>query len=311
MDWYKTSVPEEELQHHGILGQKWGVRRFQNEDGTWTEEGKKRYGKDSSGKTASKLKDEGLHDPSSVRSSPSEVKQKQLAKRESTSGKWKAGSISSRLDENARQTAINQGDFSAWAGGTYQEIREDLSQEELLKILMNALDNDILSDDSDDPSNWVYQLDENLKFYIPDYQKTARTVLGEPKNIERQVWNEMIDELQSDPKFKEKLNDLRAETVFRKIEKYIELDNNTPHDRHPNGAENAGKSHLYLTDKDIEAMRLVPLSRWAEAPAGTRERYRTMLDKYNLQEEAKRKTKESVSGLGHSDNSGGWYFTRA
>lgn len=32
-----------ELRHHGILGQKWGVRRFQNSDGTWTEAGKKRY----------------------------------------------------------------------------------------------------------------------------------------------------------------------------------------------------------------------------------------------------------------------------
>lgn len=33
-----------ELYHHGILGQKWGVRRFQNADGTRTDEGKKRYG---------------------------------------------------------------------------------------------------------------------------------------------------------------------------------------------------------------------------------------------------------------------------
>ena len=30
-----------ELQHHGILGQKWGVRRFQNKDGSLTPEGKK------------------------------------------------------------------------------------------------------------------------------------------------------------------------------------------------------------------------------------------------------------------------------
>lgn len=29
--------------HHGIKGQKWGVRRYQNPDGTLTEEGKKRY----------------------------------------------------------------------------------------------------------------------------------------------------------------------------------------------------------------------------------------------------------------------------
>ncbi len=31
------------LVHHGIKGQKWGVRRFRNEDGTLTEAGKKRY----------------------------------------------------------------------------------------------------------------------------------------------------------------------------------------------------------------------------------------------------------------------------
>ncbi len=31
------------LSHHGILGQKWGVRRYQNADGTLTSAGKKRY----------------------------------------------------------------------------------------------------------------------------------------------------------------------------------------------------------------------------------------------------------------------------
>lgn len=32
------------LCHHGIQGQKWGQRRFQNEDGSLTEAGRKRYG---------------------------------------------------------------------------------------------------------------------------------------------------------------------------------------------------------------------------------------------------------------------------
>lgn len=32
-----------ELYHHGILGMKWGIRRYQNKDGTLTEAGKKRY----------------------------------------------------------------------------------------------------------------------------------------------------------------------------------------------------------------------------------------------------------------------------
>ena len=43
--WLIHRVPlDNNLSHYGIKGQKWGVRRFQNEDRTWTEAGKERYG---------------------------------------------------------------------------------------------------------------------------------------------------------------------------------------------------------------------------------------------------------------------------
>lgn len=36
---------QKQLYHHGIKGQRWGIRRFQNRDGSLTTEGEKRYSK--------------------------------------------------------------------------------------------------------------------------------------------------------------------------------------------------------------------------------------------------------------------------
>lgn len=37
---------QDELYHHGIIGMKWGIRRYQNKDGSLTRAGKKRYSED-------------------------------------------------------------------------------------------------------------------------------------------------------------------------------------------------------------------------------------------------------------------------
>lgn len=39
----ETYSHDDELQHHGIKGMKWGVRRYQNPDGSLTEKGYKKY----------------------------------------------------------------------------------------------------------------------------------------------------------------------------------------------------------------------------------------------------------------------------
>lgn len=60
------------LQHHGIKGQKWGVRRYRNRDGSLTPAGRKRYSDSApahvdhkkvyDGKKASELSDKELRD---------------------------------------------------------------------------------------------------------------------------------------------------------------------------------------------------------------------------------------------------------
>ena len=48
------------LCHHGIKGQKWGIRRYQNDDGSLTSAGKARYNDDGTRKNPKDMTDEDL-----------------------------------------------------------------------------------------------------------------------------------------------------------------------------------------------------------------------------------------------------------
>ena len=50
----------DELCHYGIKGQKWGVRRFQNSDGSYTSEGKRRAQQQEKKDPVKEMKDEDL-----------------------------------------------------------------------------------------------------------------------------------------------------------------------------------------------------------------------------------------------------------
>lgn len=50
--YYANETDDMSIAHYGIKGMKWGVRRFQNSDGTLTSAGKKRYGSSANPKKA-------------------------------------------------------------------------------------------------------------------------------------------------------------------------------------------------------------------------------------------------------------------
>lgn len=62
-------IPMDYLMHYGIKGQKWGVRRYQNKDGSLTKAGRKRYAKLEAEmeKLGGKKDDDGSSKPKKVR----------------------------------------------------------------------------------------------------------------------------------------------------------------------------------------------------------------------------------------------------
>ena len=69
-----------ELQHHGTKGMKWGVRRYQNKDGSLTALGKKRLGQTSVGSSKKKAKKEKVKTETPKKKSVSEMSDDELKK---------------------------------------------------------------------------------------------------------------------------------------------------------------------------------------------------------------------------------------
>lgn len=123
-----------ELYHHGIKGQKWGRRRYQNADGTLTEAGKRRYAKDAASKEYDQQDEHGTYyrtnkkgKRTDLQADPSRyvIEDTQAAKRvidESGQAANKLKNISSRELRKQSKQKMDLSDM------TDQEMREQINR---------------------------------------------------------------------------------------------------------------------------------------------------------------------------------------
>lgn len=115
-----------QIWHWGVKGMKWGVRRYQNADGSLTDAGKRRYSNDVAAnakkKKDNRLPEEGLNDPNRW------VKEdRERTKRVVDSGNQMAGNLKTLNDKSMRIQARRTPKMDL-SNMTDQEMREQINR---------------------------------------------------------------------------------------------------------------------------------------------------------------------------------------
>ena len=96
----------DELMHWGVLGMKWGVRRYQNADGTLTAAGKKRYGTKSNFEKVQRAKKAAS--PDKLKKQKAREKANARTEAEIAKHKKKAGIEDNKKESTNNSTEINK-----------------------------------------------------------------------------------------------------------------------------------------------------------------------------------------------------------
>jgi len=110
----QSDIDEDYLAHHGILGQKWGIRRFQNDDGTLTPLGRKRYGvKTYNELSASQKRDIEKRDAELRTRQETDYQNKMLAKQQKREYKLEKQKLKNEAAENKSAERVEKAEIES------------------------------------------------------------------------------------------------------------------------------------------------------------------------------------------------------
>lgn len=175
-----------ELYHHGIIGQRWGIRRYQNYDGTLTALGRRRlYDKDG------QLSDEGkkyliknADNNESVMSFSKKNKSLLKQQLEEMQDVYDAVDKADKDLRKAKEAALNSAEFKKIERQLSDEIYDKIGADEWCNSKKDYYDNH-----ASNPKSEHYLWDEDEPIYylkdIPSYQKADKAY--------QDAWDAMVD----------------------------------------------------------------------------------------------------------------------
>lgn len=184
-DYYGVSFSSQknDLSHYGIKGQKWGVRRFQYENGSYTPEGRERYGKGTgkSGALSSDIAPRGLFDIFSKKSN--KVKLQDLQ-----------GEVAQEIQQNHElidQLHHKEDAFVKDVDEVYKEYKKFFeNKKQLTKSERDAvwekLHEDFGEEGPDDEDFFRDEVIENLR-YTPLWDSAPKDLMQKRKRLEEEA----------------------------------------------------------------------------------------------------------------------------
>lgn len=174
-------IPHSEyLEHHGIKGQKWGLRRYQNSDGSLTDAGKKRYARriDTANSFGRRIMPEDISDKANqgLRQRGSELRELQKKRNEPYEMEDKFWKDTKLVDKYA----------SKYADDLIKDGEDPKERDNLIRLIKY-----------DDVGQNLYQ-----DYYLKDHKEEAKNynnavaesskARSEIKKIEKEIVNDLV-----------------------------------------------------------------------------------------------------------------------